>query len=403
VTAMFVVCVMYTLSRSRDAGTSQNAIRFRALTYVPPALLAWVHAPLGFVLLVAVAVVDLPTARSNRPRALIAIAASFGLALLPFLLTNVAISGNPIMPPRLLDGYTGGVLGPDAGGIGGADAGGGASGGGSDSADSGGIGLPAPIELIIGQFVGSYAVLLDPARLFHIFVHTGYVPTFRPSQDAAINLSVLSSMPLLGALLAYPVLAAGRLHSGPDWPVAPRQLSPGRVVDAFTVLFVVGLCGLYLQRLPVHHMLTVRYLHPLYAIGVYWLARVPAVREVVTTEQGLLVRSYGVTILVGLPTYLAAIATEGLVLDESIQLYALVSLVAAAGVGAWAVLGTVRGGYPRLGAVTLGVAAGAMTVYLLAAGLALFPNSGEFLLPVSRAISERIHYARLIGSAPPFY
>jgi len=90
------------------------------------------------------------------------------------------------------------------------------------------------------------------------------------------------------------------------------------------------------------------------------------------------------------------------VLDESIQLYALAALAVAGGVGGWALVGTSRGEHTRAGAVALGVAAGAMTVYLVVAGLSLFPTTGEFLLPVSRVVGERIHYARLIGSSPPF-
>ncbi|MBX0322816.1 hypothetical protein EGH21_07205 [Halomicroarcula sp. F13] len=47
--------------------------------------------------------------------------------------------------------------------------------------------------------------------------------------------------------------------------------------------------------------------------------------------------------------------------------------------------------------VVAAVAAGPLGI----AGLSLFPSSGEFLLPVSRALSEQIHYARLLGSSPP--
>jgi hypothetical protein len=241
--------------------------------------------------------------------------------------------------------------------------------------------------------------LLDPRRLFHIFVWRGYVPSLRPAQDAAINLTVVQSMPLLGSLAAVPLVYWRRLTH--DENAEGRRWSPVHVLDAFGVVYVALLGGLYLTSLPLHHMITVRYLHPLYFLGVYWLVRLPAVRRVVETETRTLATGYVGTVLVGTPTYLAAIASLGLVLDESVQLYAYAATTVAVGVGCWAVLTTLRDRHDRPGAVVLGVAAGATTVYLLVGGLALFPATGEFLLPVVRAVSEQIHYARLVGSSPP--
>jgi hypothetical protein len=53
VTALVVVCVCYTLYRSREAESAIIARRFRALTYAWVGPITWVHAPEGFVLLVA--------------------------------------------------------------------------------------------------------------------------------------------------------------------------------------------------------------------------------------------------------------------------------------------------------------------------------------------------------------
>ncbi len=397
VTVVLVVCTMYTLYRSRDAATVQTATRFRVLTYVWPALLAWVHAPHGFILLVAVGLVDLPTARSNGVHELLAVGVVFGIALLPFLATNYAISGNPVAPPRFLPDYSGDVLTTDA------ELAAVTADSEANAADGGLLaGLPLPATGIIYRFIGSYAVLLDPGRLFRIFVRTGYLPMRKPSFDAAINLSVLASMPLLGAVLAYPVYLGRRLATKSELIVSPRQWSPVRLLDAFTVLYVVLLLGLYLASLPLHHMLTVRYLHPLYPIGVYWLVRLPPVRRSVAMHPKTLAGSYAGSVLLGVPLYLGAISLGGLVLDESIQLYALVALAVAAVLAAWTVLTTRREAYTRAGAVILGVAAGAMSVYLLVAGLSLFPTTGEFLLPLSRLLSENIHYARLLGSSPPY-
>ncbi|QIO21620.1 hypothetical protein [Haloarcula sp. JP-L23] len=407
VTALLVVCAMYTLYRSREADTRRSATRFRALTYVWVGATAWVHAPEGFVLLVAVGVVDLPTARWNGVRALLSVGAALALSLLPFLLTNAAVSGNPLQPPRLLSEYTGDVLPSEADAP--TSAGGSGGGGGGDSGASGGGGtatggslFPAPLSRITSQFVDSYGLLFDPEHLFRVFVRTGYVPTLRPTQDAAVNLSVLASMPLLGVLVGYPVLAIRRGIARSDWPLpSPRQWSPARVLDAFTVLYALLLVGLYLETLPSHHMFTVRYLHPLYALGVYWLVRMPTVRRVVATERRTLTFAYAATVILGTPTSLAAIAVGRLVLSEAVQLFSLVALTVAVGLAVWAVAAVLTDAGFRVGACTLGVAAGATTVYLLVAGLSLFPTSGEFLLPLSRAVSETVHYARLLGSSPP--
>ncbi|WP_254279703.1 glycosyltransferase family 39 protein [Haloarcula marina] len=413
VTALFVAAAMYTLYRSHEASTRRTATRFRALTYVWVGLAAWVHAAEGFVLLLAVAAVDLPTARWNGPRDLGPVVAALALSLVPFVLTNVAISGDPLAPPRLLDAYTGDVLsgtgdGATTGGANGDSGGGtpvdtaGASGG--DTTSGRGFRLPSlaslPAGRVLGQFTASYAALFDPVRLVRVFVRTGYVPALPPGKDAAINLSVLTSMPLLGALVGYPILAVRRRFGGVEWP-HPRAWSPARVLDAFTVVYALGLLGLFFRALPTYHMLTVRYLHPLYVLGAYWLVRLPAVRGVVTENGRSLATAYAATVAVAVPAYLGAIAVGGLVLGEAVQLYALAALTASAGVVAWAAVTTVTGDYRRGGPFALGVAAGATTTYLLVAGLSLFPVTGEFLLPLSRLLGEHVHYARLLGSSPP--
>ena len=409
VTAMLVICAMYTLYRSRAAATPTSARRFRSLTYAWPALLAWVHAPHG--------VVDLPTARSNTRFDLLSVGAAFGLAFVPFLVTNTLISGNPVLPPRFLPDYSGDILSASAETAGGSS--GTASGSGQAGGDVAGSGSDSPsgiwsvfsvfldgnlaIVRILSQFVSSYAALTEPERLFRVFVHTGYLPTLRPSEDAAINLSVLASMPLLGALVAYPVLAGRRLIERERSLRSPRQWSPIRVVDAFSAVYVVLLLGLYFSSLPLHHMLTVRYLHTLYLIGIVWLVRLPLVRQSVANALRPLTTSYGSTVIVLVPAFLSAIVVGRLVLDESIQLYALFALLVATGAGLSGIVRSLTDGHRKTGSIALGVAAGVASVYLLLAGLALFPTTGEFLLPVARIVSERIHYARLIGSTPPFW
>jgi len=402
VTALFVVCVCYTLYRSRETESTVIARRFRALTYAWVGPVTWIHAPEGFFLLVAIAAVDLPTARSNGIRDLFVVGLALFVSLVPFFLTNLAISGQPLQPPRLLPGYSGDVLSGD-----------GTAGGSADGSSTGGSvadgGLSAAggsiLSRVLGQFVGSYAVLLDPERVVRIFLRHGYIDSLAASQDAAVNLSVLESMPLLGAVVVYPLLAARRLARGVSLPRPdrPGRTAPVTVVDAFSVLYVVLLFGLALTTLPLHHMFTMRYLHPLYAVGIYWVIRIPAVRRAIETAGRSAVAGFGTTVLVGSPLYLGVIAAGDLVLGEAVQLYALAALAVAGAVGCWVLLDTAVGGFESVGAVVLGTAAGLTAVYLLVSGVTLFPDTGEFLLPLSRAVSERLHFMRLYGSTPSYW
>jgi hypothetical protein len=56
---------------------------------------------------IAGAVVVLPTAPRNDPYSLAVVAGAFVFSLLPFLVTNYLVSGNPLYPPRLLSQFTG--------------------------------------------------------------------------------------------------------------------------------------------------------------------------------------------------------------------------------------------------------------------------------------------------------
>jgi len=403
VSALFVVCVCYTLYRSRETESAIVARRFRALTYAWVGPVTWVHAPEGFILLVAIAAVDLPTARSNGVRELFVVGLALFVSLVPFFLTNLAISGQPLQPPRLLPGYSGDVLSGD----GTVDASTGGSSTDGSTADGGQFSSGGSVlSRLLGQFGASYAILLfDPERVVRIFLRHGYVDSLTSSQDAAVNLSVLESMPLLGAVAVYPLLAARRLARGVSLPRPGRtgRTAPVTVVDAFSVLYVLLLFGLALTTLPLHHMFTMRYLHPLYAVGIYWVIRIPPVRNALETAGWSAAAGFIATVLIGVPLYLGAITAGDLVLGEAVQLYALAALAVAVAVGCWVLLETVVGGFESVGAVVLGVAAGLTAGYLLVSGMALFPDTGEFLLPLSRAASDRLHFMRLYGSTPSYW
>ena len=100
--ALFVVTVLAAFYASRTADSDRRALAFRALTYAVVALFTWLHALEALAVFAALVPVDLLTARSNHPRRLAVVGLVFALALLPFLVTNAAISGNPLRPPRAL-------------------------------------------------------------------------------------------------------------------------------------------------------------------------------------------------------------------------------------------------------------------------------------------------------------
>jgi len=249
VTALFVVCVCYTLYRSREAESPVVSRRFRALTYAWVGPVTWVHAPEGFFLLVAIAAVDLPTARSNGVRDLFVVGLALSVSLVPFFLTNLAISGQPLQPPRLLPGYSGDVLSGDG-------TAGGTSTSGSPADDGQFASGGNVLSRILGQFVASYTVLFDPERIVRIFLRHGYTDSLASSQDAAVNLSVLESMPLLGAIVVYPLFAARRLIRGVSLrkPHFGGRTDPITAVDAFSVVYVVLLFGLAHPTLQVDEL-----------------------------------------------------------------------------------------------------------------------------------------------------
>ncbi|WP_135820129.1 hypothetical protein [Halostella litorea] len=155
-TGLFAFLTLYCLYRSRGADGESSYRGYRAAAYVPVGLTAWLNASEGLVLFGALLVADAVTAREHGLRTLATVAAGFALSLLPFLLTNYLVSGDPFAPPRMLDRYgsaavdetvteEASAIGDDLNaGDGGGEAAGGESGGtggdGSGSTGSGGNG-----------------------------------------------------------------------------------------------------------------------------------------------------------------------------------------------------------------------------------------------------------------------
>ena len=393
VTGTVVVCMAYCLYRSRepaDGAVITQPRTFRALAYALVGLYAWVHAPEALLLCVALALVDIPTAPDNSPGTLGRIGAVFALSLLPFIITNIAISGSPIKPPRLLS--RGGSLGGDAA----SSTSSGGSGGGSGS---GGLLTPLaplfdilgsairPLLLLSGELVSGFETLQQrPKEVYHAFVRSGSATgALDIDGEESVNLSLLESAPILVAMVgALPVVRRLRVPSS----MAARELSADRVVDAFAITAFVGVVLLYTSRLPLHAQVTARYLFPLYPLGVYLFMRLPAVRESLTEHWQTFLWTAAGTVLLGGQVTVVFVALTVSGIGEAFQLHALLALGIAVPLGVWALGGRSDGLAGQTGAVLLGAATGVTTVFLLLTSVEYYALGDTHLLPMMRALGE---------------
>jgi len=444
--AMLVVLAVYAFARSRETPQARRRqTGFRALAYASAGFLAWVHGPEGFTLFLAVAVVDLPTAPRNDPRTLAVVAGAFALSLVPFFLTNALISGNPFLPPRFLDTFASTVAPPDpqpapdpapgggsdggaapspGGGSNGSDTGG-ASGGGDSSAGSGSNGdgaggwipsIPtgwldvaahlAPVIPLLERGIGMYtsglqALVDEPGRVVNVFVRWGerdYVPG-NVFFDGATNLSVLESAPLVAGLAALPVASrvrglrdrTGRLRDG---TARLRDVVDPNPVDLLVVVFSLLLVALFIHRLPIHVQATVRYLHPLYPLLVYGVARQPRVRRVLTGHTRPALLAYEATVLLGTPVALWSLLRFDVSKGAFVQTYGLVALGVAAVLAVALLVGSRDERADPVAAVAFGVAAGLVTMYLLMVAFAIM-HFGPSALPFFETASGEYRYLTL--------
>jgi len=384
----------FAVSRTREGDA---ALRARAGAYALAGYITWIHAYEALFVVAVLGAVDLATARDRSVRALAVLGLVLLVASTPMLATNYAISGNPAQPPRVLPGVDtevspatdGPTAGPDATPTPG-------SGGGSDPP-------PSPLDVVrtlVGtvstfagrNLAGGLAVLTQPERLWHIFVRSGTIPGVSSGANdyEPVDLAALEAMPLLAGLAALPVLAARRVRARVDetlLPLDPRDWSPTRQTDLLVVSLAAILTVVYLPRLPIHSSLTVRYLHPVMALGVYGVWRVPAVRAAVSDTRWA-VGSYLASVAVALVVLLAGIGGLGLAVGEAVQYNALWNLAAAVVCGAVVVAYTVSNRVPdRTVAVAVALPAGFASAYLLLSGLVYF-RYGSYAFDVVRVLAD---------------
>lgn len=383
ITAFLFVAAMYALYYSRTV-EEPWAGRTRALAYVPVGLTAWIHAPEGVVLLIAVATTDLVTAPRTDMRSAGLVTVALGLSLLPAFLTNLAIAGHPLYAPRLLPDYNGVVNGGTDGAATGGDSASGGSSGSTVSPDAtrGGTGALGGMRQFFGRFQRSALALTNSEQLSDVFLRSGYIAgVTERSFGESVELTVLESAPILGLIFGS-IVAVGRRIDLRLAPVRSRLESPRSTADVFAVVATLGVCALYLGNLPLHAQFTVRYLHPLYPLAIYAVFRLPAIRRVLTTHWSLSLWSYAGTVLVGTQLLVAWLFVTDAAYGESAQLYALIAFILGIAAGAWAVAASFDDRFDPVGAVLIGAAAGTGTAAILLIVFVFFPIE-SYVLPIA--------------------
>jgi uncharacterized membrane protein YgcG len=417
-------------------GRVEKALVLRTMAYTLVALVVWVHAFEGVILLAALAVADLATVSTTARRALLAVVVGLSVGLAPFLVTNIGVSGNPAEPPRLTESYSpdgdielgpgGTVQSPDETGSSRRDS---STGGETDS--GGGLAVGALAERIRSSSVMGYArrVIREtddaPSRLYHTYIRSGRIGEnvrYDVNQQEAIELTLAESLPLVGGLVGTLLgwvgvrtraLGAGRRVSRLDGGTTdttdrrpsrigsrvrglPRRIrgaDPALQTDGFAVLLFTGYATLYFPLLPLHTQITVRYILPSIPVLVYLVARRSVVGRSVEAEPRVLVVSYAVGSLVGLTATVTAFPVLDLAVGEAMQLHALVNL------GVCSLLlvatATVRAGFiddTRVTTAALGLAGGATTALVVRMQLVYF-EYGTYAVPAVRAVADLLAVA----------
>jgi 4-amino-4-deoxy-L-arabinose transferase-like glycosyltransferase len=407
VVVALVLGVCYALYRSRQSPSSDDLLSplgFRALAYAIVGLSTWVHGGEAFGIFMALVVVDVPTARSNDLRSLAVVGTVFFASMIPFFVTNVLISGNPLQPPRVLSSFQ--YPTSDA-----------ATGGSTGSNGSGGFVqslvdvlppvLATPViavldrsSVLFGEFVaGTNTLFSDPGRLYRVFVRGGDISgVSRLNLSQTIYLTVLEAAPVVAGVAA--ACAAGGVGVWRSVQSAPQRFvtglrarlgvfrtSPAATVDAFVVTLAASFLLMYISRLPLHAQLTVRYLHPFYPLAVYVIARQASLQRVIATHWRSGLWTWAGGVLVGAQVFVVAVAAGSLGRGEAVQVHAFVGLVAAAVFALATASSVLTDRFDRATAVAGGLAAALGTDLLLLSGLAYF-QYGQYALPAAGWVAD---------------
>jgi len=351
--------------------TISESTVYRALAYVPIGLVAWVNAGEGVLLLIATLAVDLPTGRRSI-RSIVAVAAAIVLSSLPMFVTSYLISGNPLRPPQLIQRRQDVTPPPN--------------GGGSNSATPQPSGEASVIEYIFDTAIepaagivnkamwGFTDLLSNPEYYYPLLIRSRYdhqISYFETTET--IRLSVLESLPVAAALIALPFLILRiDVHSTLKTVRAHGTLTPRRTVDAFLLCYVLFVGLMFAPRLTTGSQITGRYVLAAYPALVYGVARLSAVQRVLTDHTWTAAATYLTGVGIGGQLLFIWLYRHDVSLGEASQIHGTIGFVTALLVAGWILLDTLDIHHDRLGAVSLGVAAAAGTVFVFLAKLWYF-------------------------------
>jgi len=411
-TVALVLGVCYALYRSREPADPEALlppVGFRALAYGLVGLMTWLHGGEAFVVFLALVVVDVPTAPSNDVRSLAVLAGVFCLSLVPFLVTNALVAGDPLQPPRMLPDY-GGVVGESgsgaSGGAGGSGASGGAGGSGADSISfitevflpavaAALLTVPDRVGTLLSPFRVGLSVVADkPDALLSTFVRSGYSDRLvGENLKQAINLSVTEAGPLVGGVVAG-VAVLTRRAQRVDGREAVREFrsrldaaGPARTTDAFAAVCGLLFVLVYLPQLPTHAQVTARYLLVLYPLALYGLVRLGPLRRVLADQWPAGLWAWVGGALVGGQLFVVAVAAGSLGRGSTFQLHALAGLGAAALLAVLASASVLTDRADRATALAAGLAAALGTNLVVLSGLVYF-QYGQYALPAAGAVAD---------------
>jgi hypothetical protein len=362
----------------------------RAAAYGAIGVLSSIHAfEAAFVFAVLVPF-DVAVHRRASLRSHAFVGAVFLLAVTPMALTNLAIAGDPLGVPRTLPNATPGSTVVADGGVT-PDEVGGAGGGTADTGEGGAlqglVGFLATVQWIARYMLDSagagLAELSRPEPLFNTFVRSSWIPgvDYAVNGWEAVELAMLEAFPLVASLIPGPVLFAASCRN--RWRRWNLRAVDG-LVAAMAGVFVL----VYLPRLPLHSMITLRYVVPGMGLALYLVCRLPPIAAALSGHLRTTVRVYATTVIAGGLLFVVGGTTLDPAVGEAIQLHGLVGLSAATAT-AFAVAGTTVGGTARTAAGGLGVAAGVTTIFLLSASLWQFQYA-PYALDLARLLAESL-------------
>ncbi len=241
------------------------------------------------------------------------------------------------------------------------------------------------VGFALGAVVDGFSALGESERLYHTFVRSGRIPGVRYAINdfEAVELALLEAFPLAAALLWLPVTGLRRAREGVDRSAFGR---PARQTDLLAAAFALVFVAVYMPRLPLVSMITLRYILPVTPLLVYGLARLAVVRRPVDAVPRWLAGAYAAVVVGGGIALVGTLAVLDPAVGEAVQFHGLVGLASGA-VAALSVVTWRLHGSDRLLAAGLALPAGTTTLFLTLSSLAYF-DYGRHALGLVGVLAE---------------